>query len=264
MKYNLKIKNDLLYLFVLLSVTQFFNYAVLHAPFHILLLFGSLGLLLLETWFVRAFTVYSGRKISKYSDVIVRISLKDRFFGYFILPAIFYISILLFLYFNRNVVLGHTVLGICTILLLVLFLNVKSSLNKMYSLAIATRAIFDFICITIFYLLLNSFVRMGMSLENFSIISTISSLILLLFVLRIHDRLGLLEIFVSILSSLFITFFTIYFWNHNIFVIPAIGSLAFYLVISLWNIRFAGKIKVVEYLIPFLYVVVAIILVLNL
>ena len=264
MKYKLQIKNDLLYLFILLSVTQFFNYSILRAPLHFLLLLGFLGLLLLETWFVRAFSIYSGRKVSRYSDVIVKISLKDRFFGYFILPAIFYISILFFLYFNRNEVLGHTVLGICTILLLILFLNVKSSLNKLYSLAVATRAIFDFLCITIFYLLLNSFVRMGLSIEYFAISSVLSSLILLFFVLKIHDRMGIFETFVSLLSALFITLVTIYFWNYNIFVIPAIGSLAFYLIISIWNIRFAGKIKFVEYLIPFLYVLIAIILVLNL
>jgi len=39
--------------------------------------------------------------------------------------------------------------------------------------------------------------------------------------------------------------------------------LAFYLIISIWNIRFSGKIKFVDYLVPFLYVAIAIILVLN-
>jgi hypothetical protein len=146
----------------------------------------------------------------------------------------------------------------------VLFLNVKSSLNKLYSLAIATRAIFDFICITIFYLLLNSYIRMGMSIEMFTILTIVSALILLIFVLKIHDRLGAFEYLVSLLSALFISFFTIFFWNYNIFVIPAIGALGFYLIISIWNVRFAGKIKFVDYLIPFLYVLIAIILILNL
>jgi hypothetical protein len=264
MKYKLKIKNDLLYLFILLLVTQFFNYSVLRAPMQFLLVLGILGFLLLETWFIRVFSIYSGKKVSRYSDVIVRISLKDRFFGYFILPGIFYISLLIFLFFNRNIVLGNTVLGVCMVLLLILFLNVKSSLNRLYSLAVATRAIFDFICITIFYLSLNSFVRIGVSMEMFALLSGVFSLILLIFVLKIHDRLGAFEILVSLLSSLFITLFTLFFWNYNIFVIPAVGALAFYLVISIWNMRFAGKIKLVEYLVPFLYVVVAIILILNL
>jgi len=226
MKYKLKVKNDFLYLFILLVVTQFFNYSVLRASLEFLVILGVLGFLLLETWFVRAFSMYSSRKVSKYSDVIIKISLKSRFFAYFILPAIFYISLLFFLYFNRNEILGYAVLVGCTVLLMVLFLNVKSSLNKVYSLAIATRAIFDFICITIFYLLLNSYIRIGISIELFTILSVLSALILLIFVLKIHDRLGFFE--------------------------------------SIWNIRFAGKIKFVEYLVPFLYVVIAIILILNL
>ena len=263
MKYKLKIKNDILYLLLLLTVTQFFNYSVLRAPLRILILLGIAGLLLLETWFVRAFRLYSGKKVSKYSDVIIRISLKDRFFGYFILPAIFYVALLFFLFFNRNEILGYVVLGGCMVLLLVLFLNVKSSLNKLYSLAIATRAIFDFICITIFYLLLNSYIRIGFGIEMFTILTILSALVLLVFVLKIHNRLGFIEFLVGVLSSLVVSFFTIFFWNYNIFVIPAVGALAFYLIISIWNIRFSGKIKFVDYLLPFLYVAIAIILVLN-
>ena len=264
MKYRLKVQNDLFYLFVLLLITQIFNHSVLYAPLSFLLILGFLGLLLLETWFIKTFRDYSGKKVSKYSDVIVKISLKKRFFGYFILPAIFYISLLIFLYFNRNMLLGHTVLGVCTVLFLILFLNVKSSLNRIYSIAIATRAIFDFMCITIFYLLLNSFVRIGVSMEIFTVLSIISSLVLLIFVLKIHNRLGFFELLVAVFSSLFIAIFNLFFWNYNIFVIPATGVLAFYLIISLWNIRFAGKVKLVDYLVPFFYVVIAIILVLNL
>jgi hypothetical protein len=263
MKYNLKIKNDILYLFLLLTVTQFFNYSVLRAPLRLLILLGVAGLLLLETWFVRAFSLYSSRKVSKYSDVIIRISLKDRFFAYFILPAIFYLSLLFFLFFNRNEMLGYVVLAGCMVLLLVLFLNVKSSLNKLYSLAIATRAIFDFICITIFYLLLNSYIRMGFGIEIFTILTILSSLVLLIFVLKIHSRLGFMELLVSVLSAFAVSLFTVFFWDYNIFVIPAVGALAFYLIISIWNVRFSGKIKFVDYLVPFLYVVMAIILVLN-
>ena len=263
MKYKLKIKNDILYLFLLLTVTQFFNYSVLRAPLRLLILLGVAGLLLLETWFVRAFSLYSSRKVSKYSDVIIRISLKDRFFAYFILPAIFYVSLLFFLFFNRNEMLGYVVLAGCMVLLLVLFLNVKSSLNKLYSLAIATRAIFDFICITIFYLLLNSYIRMGFGIEIFTILTILSSLVLLIFVLKIHSRLGFMELLVSVLSAFAVSLFTVFFWDYNIFVIPAVGALAFYLIISIWNVRFSGKIKFVDYLVPFLYVVMAIILVLN-
>ncbi len=260
-KYRLKVKNDILYLFLLLLVTEIFYFLVLRTTFDVLLLIGILGVLLLETWFVRVFTMYSGKKISQYSEVIAKISLKDRFFAYFVLPAIFYISLLVFLFFTRNEILGHTVLGVCMVLFLVLFLNVKSSLNKYYSLEVATKAIFDFICITIYYLLLNSFIRFGASIWEYSLFSVIASLVLFIFVLKIHDRIGVTELLVSLLSSISITVLMYLFWNTNVFVIPAIGALLFYLIISLWNIRFSGKTKFLEYIVPFLYVLISIILI---
>jgi hypothetical protein len=263
-QYRLKVKNDILYLFLLLLVTEIFYFSVLKTTPNILLTIGSLGVLLLETWFVRVFSMYSGKKISQYSEVIARISLKERFFAYFVLPAIFYVSLLVFLFFTRNEILGQTVLGVCMVLFLVLFLNVKSSLNKYYSLEVATKAIFDFICITIYYLLLNSFLRFGFSIWEYSILSVISSLILFVFVLKIHDRIGLLEFFVSFLSSISITVLMYIFWNTNVFVIPAIGALLFYLVISVWNIRFSGSTKFTDYIVPFLYVLISVILIFTL
>jgi len=263
-QYRLKVKNDILYLFLLLLVTEIFYFSVLRTSTNILFLMGGLGFLLLETWFIRIFTMYSGKKISQYSEVIARISLKDRFFAYFILPAIFYISLLVFLFFTRNETLGQTVLGICMVLFLVLFLNVKSSLNKYYSLEVATKAIFDFICITIFYLLLNSFLRFGVSIWEYSLLSIISSLALFVFVLKIHDRVGITELFVSLVSSVSITVLMYLFWNTNVFVIPAIGALLFYLIISLWNVRFSGRTKFFDYIVPFLYVLISIILIFTL
>jgi len=256
-KYRLKVQNDIIYLFILLAITEFFSYLVLNTRGLALTITGGLGILLLETWFIRTFRLYSGKKISKYSDVIVRISLKERFFSYFVLPLLFYVSILAFLYFNRNVLLGHVVLGICMVLFLILFLNVKSSLNKIYSVANATRAIFDFICITILYLLTNIFARVGLSMWIFALVLFVTTLVLLLFSLKLHKKL------ISKLSAIFITCITTIFWSTNIFVIPLIAALAFYLVISIWNIRFSGKIHLVDYILPFLYVVLALILILT-
>lgn len=262
-KKKIKLQNDVLYLLILIFVTEFFNSIVNVSDISIVFIIGGIGLLLLETWFVRVFSIYSGKKVSKYSDVIVKISLKERFFSYFILPAIFYVSLLAFLYFNKNEILGHFALGISMSLLLILFLNIKSSLNKIYTIANTTRAIFDFICITIFYLVLNVLIRLGLTLPIFLLSSFISVFILLFFILKLHDRLGWVEHLVSLFSSIFIVISLFIFWNSNIFVIPAIGALAFYLVVSLWNIRFSGKIYLLDYLVPFLYVIIALVLILN-
>jgi hypothetical protein len=105
-------------------------------------------------------------------------------------------------------------------LFLVLFLNVKSSLSKIYSVANATKAIFDFICITILYLLVNVYVRIGVSLAIFSLLLFVSAFVLLIFSLKLHRRMGVIEFGISILSSLFIVLLTAIFWNTNIFVNP--------------------------------------------
>lgn len=259
---KIELKNDLLLLFVLLIVTVIFNNLVLISSSRILLAWGILGLVVLEIWFIIVFRNNSQKKISKYSNVLMKASLKERLFPCFILPALFYISLLFFLYFNRNAILGNIVLGVSMVLLLVLFLNVKSSLKRYYSVHILTRTIFDFLCITILYLLLNSFLRMGFSLEVYTGLAFASSLVLSIFVLKLHDRIGGVEFLTAVMSSIFISASMVLFWNSNVFVIPAIGSLMFYLVISIWNIRFAGRTKFLDYMSPVLYVILAMILIL--
>lgn len=259
---KIDIKKDLLLLLLVLAVTVIFNDSVLTAPLRTTLFWGVIGLILLEVWFITLFNQNSQKKISKYSNVLMKISLKDRFFPYFFLPAIFYISLLFFLFFNRNVILGNIVLGVSMVFLLILFLNVKSSLKRYYSVHMLTRTIFDFLCITIFYLLLNSYLRIGVSLEIYTILAFLSSFVLSIFVLKLHDRMEGPEIGTAIVTSIFVAVSMILFWNKNLFIIPAIGSLMFYLVISIWNIRFAGRTKFEDYLSPVLYVIFAIILIL--
>ena len=93
----------------------------------------------------------------------------------------------------------------CMLLLLILFLNVKSSMNKHYTLHIATKAVFDFMCITTLYLLLNAFLRIGFSMTEYMLLGFFSSLILYIFVLKLHDRLGLVEILTALASSIFVS-----------------------------------------------------------
>lgn len=260
---KIEIKNELLYLFLILLITEIFNDSVLSAKFSTTVIIGILGITLLLIWFIRTFNLYSKKKISKYSNVLMKISLKQRLFSYFILPIIFYTSLLVFLFFNRNGLLGHFVIAMCMLLLLILFLNVKSSMNKHYTLHIATKAVFDFICITTLYLLLNAFLRIGFSMTEYILLGFFSSLVLYIFVLKLHDRLGLVETLTAFASSIFVSVSMIPFWNRNIFILPAVGALTFYLIISLWNIRFSGRFKFTDYLAPVLYVIFAMTLILT-
>ncbi len=263
MRKKVGFKNEIIYLVLIILVTVYFSYAT-HTPNKGYILAGVLGNLLILTWFIRAFSLYSGRKISQYSEVIQRISIKERFFTYFLLPVIFYSSLLAYLYFNTSPLMDYFLIGISSILLLILFLNVKSSFTKIYSIESQTRAVFDFICIASFYMLLSVIIRLGLTLWLSIIIITITSFLFFWSDIKIHRKESESALAISIISALFVAFTSCIFFNQNIFILPAIGTLAFYLILSLWNIRFSGKLKFTEYLPPFIYSVLALILILNL
>lgn len=263
MKNKVELKNEIVYLILVVLVTVYFAYST-HTSNNMYILSGVLGNLLILTWFIRAFTLYSGRKISQYSEVIQRISLKERFFTCFVLPVLFYISLLLFIYYNTLFVMDIVLIITATILLLILFLNVKSSFRKIYSIEKQTRAIFDFICIASFYMLLSVVIRLGESIYISLPLIAVISLIFFWSDIKIHRKEGVTSLQISIISSIFVAITSGIFFNTNIFVIPAIGTLAFYLILSIWNIRFAGKIKLIDYLPPFIYSILALILILKL
>ena len=247
---------------LIVLVTVYFSYST-HAYGSLFLIAGILGTVLLLTWFVRAFALYSGRRISQYSEVIQRISIRDRFFSYFILPTVFYGSLLLYIYYNTSFYMDLVLIGIASLQLFILFINVKSSLSKVYTIASQTRAVFDFMCISTFFLLLSVYIRLGFDIWMFLGLVFLTSLILFWFDIKVHSKEGFSSFGLSFLSSLFVAITSCIFFATNIFVIPAVGTLAFYLILSLWNIRFSGKVHLVDYLVPFIYSILALILILN-
>jgi hypothetical protein len=262
LKKRVEIKNELIYIFLILLVSVYFAYTT-HTPNLAYMLSGVIGILLIITWFVRAFTLYSGRKISQYSEVIQRISLRERFFTNLVLPILFYTSLLFFIYYNTSFLMDIVLIIISLLLLLILFINIKSSFKKVYSIEVQTRAVFDFMCIASFYMILSVIIRLSLSMWVSILLITFFSLIFFWSDIKIHRKESLSALTISLISSLFVAMTSCIFFNTNIFVIPAIGTLAFYLILSLWNIRFMGKTRLVEYLPPFLYSVLALILILN-
>lgn len=262
MKKRIEIKKELIYLSLITLVTVFFSYLT-HSGGYLYIVVGVLGLLLLLTWFIRAFILYSGRKVSQYSEVIQRISIRDRFFSYFVLPTVFYISLLVYIYYNTSPLMDYILIAIASIQILILFLNVKTSLSKIYTIAAQTRAVFDFICISTFFLLSSIFIRLSLDLLPFLFIVFISSLTLFWFDIKIHNRESIEGGILAFFSSIFVAVFSGIFFQSNIFIIPAVSTLAFYLILSLWNIRFSGKVKLSDYILPFLYSILALILILN-
>lgn len=261
--YTTKTYNDVLYLFIIATLTELFLYSVNRGVLLTAFIFGFLGIVALELWFFRAMSLFAQKRISKYSDVVMKISKKRRFFGYFILPALFYISLLVFLFYNRNFILGHVVLTVCMSLLLILFLNVKGSLSDYYSQRSSTKSIYDFICISTLYLVLNALLRIGLSDIYFFASSFIAAFALFIFTLKLHDRIEWISLGISCLSAISVVLSMLAVWGDNIFVIPAVGTLIFYMIVSIWNIKFSGKLNLTDYVLPVAYTLLALILVLT-
>ena len=258
------IKNEIIYWVLIVVLSGFFMYLInTDVQKQLLWITGILNIILLETWFVRIFLLFSGRKISQYSDVIQRISLKDRFFEYFLLPIIFLSTFMLFLYFNKSVLMGYWVFVLCMLIIFLIFVNVKSSLRHIYRISSVTKGVFDLLCIITFYLLLNILFRLGFDMGLAMLLSSLFAFLIFLAELQLHNRVDFISILISLVSSTFVALSIGCFVFQNIFVITSVGTVAFYLIISLWNVRFAGKYRLVDYISPFIYSVIALILIFN-
>jgi hypothetical protein len=258
------IKREILYILVIFGMSFGFNHFSYVSEKKFLIAIGILGVLIIETWFISAFTRYSERKISKYSEVLQRVSIRERFFSYFISPALLYISTLAFMYYTQTLIADIMVLSSVCFLLLILFVNVKSSFKKVYSLEQATRIIFDFINIATFYLGCSVLMKLGMEIPYLYLLIGIWSFLLFLDNLLLHDKLDLSGSIISLLCTIFVVLTTFAVETYGIFVMPAISTIAFYLIISLWNLRFSGKIRMSDYISPFIFSLFATLIILYL
>jgi hypothetical protein len=106
--------------------------------------------------------------------------------------------------------------------------------------------------------------KAGVSAEILYIFIFVWTFILLLNNLLVHQKLDIPGVIVSLLCTIFITLMTFAFESFGIFVMPAVTTIAFYLIISLWNLRFSGMIKTSDYISPFVFALFAILVILYL
>lgn len=258
------IKREIFYILIIFGIMFSFNYFAYTKEKTLLLAVAVLGLAIIETWFIGAFTRYSERKISQYSEVLQRVSIKERFFSYFISPAILYISSLLFLYYTQTRIADVMVMATVCFLFFILFVNVKSSFKKVYSLEQATKIIFDFINIATFYLGCSVLTKVGMDFGILYLLVGVWSFVLLINNLALHSKLDLPGIIVSLFCTIFVVLCTFASEKYGLFIMPAVSTIAFYLMISLWNLRFSGRIKFADYISPFVFSLFATLIILYL
>lgn len=226
-------------------------------------IYSFLGLILIISWTITSYLQFSGKKVSKFSDVLIKIQLRERFFLYFVLPVLFYMLVTLYLFVNRNILLNQLIIVICTALYFVMFVHIRSSYEKVFSISRYTRVIFTLLDIVTFYLIVAITVLYGTTNDIRVLVVIFASALLLTHQLVIHKQKSLNSLLVLVFSVAFISVVSVLFINTSYLVFPVVMTLAFYLVISWWNVRLDGHKHYGEYLPPLLFSLMAFIIVMS-
>jgi hypothetical protein len=223
----------------------------------------AVGFLLVASWVVGTFVKYSKKKVSKHSDAVLKIALRSRLYTQVLMPIFFYSALVFFFLYNHTVYLNQIIIVVSVVLFFNLFLNVRTSYSKVYSVERLTRLVYDFMGIVMFYIISIVLYRLGQPLWiNILAIFAISFGIFM-FTLITHKKESIRSAIVAGLSSLILAILVYTIRDLNFFIQPSVLGIAFYTVISIWNVRFSGQTKLVEYIPPVMYSLMGIILILS-
>lgn len=226
-------------------------------------IFIFVGLLLVVTWIFTTYYSLSYRKVSEGSDVIIKVRTRERFFINFVLPILFYLLISAFLYFSANMVVTQLIIILCSLLFFVIFLNIKRSYGKIFTIERDTRTILTFVDIILYFLVVTGFLFFDQSGYLKVIGAFVGALIFLGHQLVINKQVNWNGLIVMVASSIFIGSVAFFFMNANSYLFSLIMTIMFYMVVSLWGIKLSGTSKISDYLPPILFSIMAFIIVIS-
>lgn len=225
---------------------------------------ASVGVLLIGSWLIHTYNLFSKKKVSKSSDVLLKISMKERLFTHILLPFISYLSICSFLFFSHNEFLNQVVIVISVILFFYLFLHIRTSYEKVFYIEKKTRLVYDFITISTFYLATSTIAHLGLLVPIAIGLVTLFSFVAFIYMLYLNNKLELDGFFIALIATVIIYVVATLIWGSNIFTAPAIIATVFYTIVSLWHVRFSGSRNIDDYIPPIMYTLMTLILVLSL
>ncbi|MCK9368687.1 hypothetical protein M0R04_01795 [Candidatus Dojkabacteria bacterium] len=222
-----------------------------------------IGYLLINAWLISTYKLHGAKKVSKYSDALLKVKLWDRLFSYVLLPLLFYSAVVVFLLFSSSLYLNQIVIVVSLFLFFYLFLYVRTSYEKIYSVNKVTRVVYDFISIVVFFLLSEVILRIGLSPIISALLLLAISLMSFLYILYHHNKIEAKTAITAVFSSMIIAIICIWTFGLNSISLSAVLSILFYLTIALWNVRFGGSRKISDYIPPLMFSLMALILILN-
>jgi hypothetical protein len=225
---------------------------------------GWIGLLILLIWIVLSLAQFAKDKETKFSDLLVKFKLKNRWYQYVFTPSLFYISLIGFIFFVKHPFLQQFIIFLGSTVLFVLFMNIKSSYNKSFYIEKSSRVVFDMVNLLMFYIVAEILTLSGALHSNITALLFGSlTTIILLSSLKVKERVSWSGLFVSILSGIFIGVFAFFIKYNQPHLFSFLLTLGFYLILSIWHLRLSGERKIVNYLPPFMFVIMSVTIALS-
>ncbi len=225
---------------------------------------SAIGTAIIASCLFHVYTIKGKKKVSKHSDVLMKVNLKERFFTHILLPFLFFFSVAFYLYFSTNIYMNQLVVITATTLFFYLFMHIKSSYEKAFYISKDTRVVYDLITITAFFLTTSVIVNFALPFSVAGWLIFLTSFIALIYMLYLNNKFALDGVLIAVLSSAFVVLTAYYFWGRNIFTTPAMIATAFYTVVAIWHVRFSGSRSLEDYIPPLMYTLMILILVLSL
>lgn len=204
---------------------------------------------------------YSRRKVSKFSDAVMKMRIKNRLGLYLFMPILLFVSAMTFLYFNQNLLLKELMVILTSLLLMINLINIRKSYEQSHVMQKSTLVVFNFIDILTyyfvaavsFYLIEDPFYR--------AIILSITLILILLYITRLHSHISLFAVVMVLISAFIVFGISLMSSDLNLFRYPLVQTILFYLIISFWHLRLSGHLKFEEYITPTLFTVMSLVII---
>ncbi len=240
--------------------------SILNSSFFILtfknfLFITSLGLVLLGVWFIAVYWLYANKRVKRYGEVLLRVRLEEKFFKFFVLPALFYISVAFTIFFSKSTTLNIFIISSFCLIIFVLLIHVRTSYEKIHYVSSLTKIVYDAVIIMLFFLFMFVASSSGVTGMLGVCFAVGLSILLLLYKLIINDQLNIQGYVLIFLSTLLLFIVGSFILFTNIFVFSAVLTVGFYLVVAMWSIRLEGYTKWADYFAPIIYALMILILI---
>lgn len=228
------------------------------------LILSFIGFLALIVWIIATMVYYSKKSVSKYSDVMLRLEIRERWYNQIFVPILLYISITFIAIFVQIEIIKQFIFILSTISFFLLFYFTKISYQKVFSIEKNTRLVIDLISTILFF-------AFGLSLT----ISGQFQLIYISLFLGIYTSLAFIgssynanifsinSVLWAFLSGISIFIFGLFFQNLTMLLFPIVMTMFFYLLLSFWHLKIMGEHSLEKYLTPVIFIIMSLLIILS-